>query len=319
MSSNPHLPVLDEAPSASPQRLDLKVGFACNNRCVFCVQGDKRDQIPPRSTAECRALLEEHRATSSGVVFTGGEASIRKDIVDIVAHAHGIGYEVIQLQTNGRRMAYVPFVEALVAAGLTEVSPALHGSTAAMHDALTRAPGAWAQCVRGIQNARRHGIPVITNTVVVQRNVTDLPALAELFVRLDVQQVQFAYVHPSGTAGELFDEVVPRFTDAMPHVRRALDIVSRAGIRGYAEAIPFCFMQGYEDFVVERHIPRTCVVDAPMVIADYTAYRWTEGKAKGPPCAQCSHVQVCEGPWHEYPNKYGWSEFVPRTDPPAPA
>ena len=295
------------------------MGFACNNRCTFCVQGDKRDEIPPRSTAECRAILEEHRATSDGVVFTGGEASIRNDLVELVGHARALGYQTIQLQTNGRRMAYVPFVEALIAAGLTEVSPALHGSTAALHDELTRSPGAFVQCVRGIVNARRFGLPVITNSVVVRRNLEDLPALATLLVGLGVQQVQFAYVHPSGTAEKNFRDVVPRFSEAMPHIHRALEIVRAAGRKAYAEAVPFCFMAGYDEFVVERHIPRTCVVDKPMVIEDYTAYRWTEGKAKGPPCAGCSHEQVCEGPWHEYPREYGWDEFVPRTDAPSPA
>ena len=35
----------------SVRRIDVKVGFQCNNRCRFCVQGDKRDECDDKSTA----------------------------------------------------------------------------------------------------------------------------------------------------------------------------------------------------------------------------------------------------------------------------
>lgn len=297
-------------------RLDLKVGFSCNNRCIFCVQGDKRHHIGDRTTDEVRAILDERRGAAEGVVFTGGEATIREDLVELVAHARALGYRTIQVQTNGRRLAYLPYARALVEAGATEFSPALHGSTPAIHDLLTRAKGAFRQVVQGIQNVKGLGVPVITNSVIVKQNVQDLPELARLLVRLGVDQLQLAFVHPAGTAEHNFADVVPRFTDALPFIRRALDIARAAGARAFTEAIPYCFMQGYEAHVVEGRIPDTCVVDAPMVIDDYTEYRWSEGKAHGEPCGRCTWARVCEGPWHEYPREYGWSEVVPRTDDP---
>ena len=300
----------------SGPRLDLKVGFSCNNRCIFCVQGDKREHIGDQPTDKLKAILEEHRAASAGVVFTGGEATLRSDIIELVAHARSLGYETIQLQTNGRRLSYLPFFRALVKAGATEVSPALHGSLPAIHDRLTRSPGAFGQVLQGIRNARQLGVPVITNSVVVRDNVRDLPRLAQLLAGLSVQQIQFAYVHPAGTAEQHFGQVVARFSEAMPFVRKALEVVRAAGIRGFTEAVPYCFMRGFEEHVVEGQIPDTCVVDGPMQIDDYTAYRWTEGKAKGPPCERCTFARVCEGPWNEYPREYGWDEFEPRADDP---
>ena len=32
------------------KRVDVKVGFSCNNYCKFCVQGDKRDRFEDKST-----------------------------------------------------------------------------------------------------------------------------------------------------------------------------------------------------------------------------------------------------------------------------
>lgn len=297
-------------------RLDLKVGFECNNLCTFCVQGDKRERILPRTADEMKAILREERKRTDEVVFTGGEPTVHKDLLHVIAYARALGYRLIQLQTNARRLSHEPYLDAAIKAGVNQVSPALHGSTAEIHDGLTRAPGSWRQTKKGIEAVRRRGMTVITNSVVTQQNMADLPALARLLVSLDVQQIQFAYVHPEGTALREFDTVVPRFTDAMPHLHEALDVVQAAGIRAFAEAVPYCFMHGHEHQVVEALIPATRVVDKPMIIEDYTAYRLTDGKAKGPQCARCTFNDICEGPWHEYPDGYGWDEFTPRSDDP---
>lgn len=297
-------------------RLDLKVGFDCNNLCTFCVQGDKRDRILPRTATEMKQILLDERKNTDEVVFTGGEPTMHKDLLHVIAYAKAAGYRVIQLQTNGRRLSHEPYLDAALKAGVNQISPAIHGSTAEIHDALTRAPGSFRQAIKGIENARRRGVMIITNSVVTQQNMEDLPALARLLVSLDVQQIQFAYVHPEGTALREFDTVVPRFPLAMPYLHEALDVVKASGITAFAEAVPYCFMKGYEMQVVEAVIPETRVHDKPMVIADYTAYRLAEGKAKGPQCASCSFNDYCEGPWREYPDGYGWDEFIPRTDDP---
>lgn len=297
-------------------RLDLKVGFACNNLCTFCVQGDKRVRIQPRSADEMKAILRDERKNTDEVVFTGGEPTVHKDLLHVIAYAKALRYRVIQLQTNGRRLSHEPYLAAAIQAGITQISPSLHGSTAEIHELQTRAPGSFRQTCKGIENARRRGVMVITNSVVTQQNLTDLPALARLLVRLDVQQIQFAYVHPEGTALREFHSVVPRFPLVKPYLHEALDIVEAAGITAFAEAVPYCHMHGHERHVVESVIPRTRIHDKPIVIADYTAYRLAEGKAKGPPCQHCSFEPYCEGPWHEYPDGYGWDEFVPRTDDP---
>ena len=113
----------------APPRLDLKVGFNCNNRCLFCVQGDKRDHVDDRTPEDIRSILEEHASTMSGVVFTGGEPTLRDDLVEHVRWAKELGFQRIQVQTNGRRVSYLPYMRALVEAGMSEISPALRGSS----------------------------------------------------------------------------------------------------------------------------------------------------------------------------------------------
>ena len=305
-----------EAPIAASKRLDLKLSFQCNNRCVFCVQGDKRDTEPCRTPENVRDLLAERRATCASVVFTGGEVTLREDLVAQVQHAKALGYRSIQIQTNGRRMSYAPYLEALIEAGATELAPALHGADAATHDALTQARGSFRQTVKGIRHAQRRGLPVVLNSVIVQSNVAQLPAMVRLFISLGVRQSQFAFVHALGTAEQLFDTVVPRYGDVMPYLREALLTGERAGMVMMAEAVPLCLMHGLERFVSEAYMPETTIIDSKLTIESYADWRHAEGKAHGPPCESCTWRLHCEGPWREYPAKFGWQAFRPRTDAP---
>ena len=75
------------APPVIPRRLDLKLGFSCNNRCLFCVQGDKRARLEDRSTEALIAELTDARPQCDEVVLTGGEVTIRKDLPAVVRAA----------------------------------------------------------------------------------------------------------------------------------------------------------------------------------------------------------------------------------------
>jgi MoaA/NifB/PqqE/SkfB family radical SAM enzyme len=297
---------------ARVSRADIKVGFRCNNHCAFCVQGDKRKHQPVRSLAQIRAdLLESQERGASAVVFTGGEPTIHEHILDAVRVARELGYVEVQMQTNGRRFAYPAFCRQAVEAGVTEFGLSLHGSTSELHDRSTEAPGSYEQTLRGIANLKRLGQRVITNSVVTSANYRDLPRLARLLVAAGVDQYQFAFVHVVGRAAENRSWLVPRKTDVRPHVHQGLDVGRRAGVVCMTEAIPYCFMAGYEEHVAERIIPAEVIFDADRKVEDYTRYRLEEGKLRGPRCPACAWFERCEGPWREYPELFGWDEFEP--------
>jgi MoaA/NifB/PqqE/SkfB family radical SAM enzyme len=294
----------------SERRLDLKVGFACNNRCLFCAQGDKRSTcgaLPPERLAE---ELMKGRRTAGALVLTGGEPTVHKQLLALVRLAKKLGYDPIQLQTNGRMLAYGKVLRALVDAGVTEVSPSLHGPDAATHEALTRAAGSFEQSLTGIRNVVALGIPIVTNSVVTRSNLASLPALIALLGDAGVKNAQLALVHPVGTAYERFDEVVPRLSELDAPLRAARQAARDRGMTLMTEAVPLCFLRGMEELAVEARIPLTTVADLEGRL-DYSTWRVHEGKAHGPPCEKCSARSRCEGPWREYPERHGWDEFRP--------
>ena len=70
-------------------------------------------------------------------------------------------------------------------------------------------------------------------------------------------------------------------------------------------AIPYCFMEGYEDYIGEKFIPETKIYDYKRVTDNFTQVRQKEGKSKGSLCRKCRYYRICEGPRREYPEKGG--------------
>ncbi len=292
------------------KRLDLKTGFKCNNNCRFCVQAHKKE-YGNRKTEELLSELKRAKATCDDVVFTGGEVTLREDLFELVSCAKKLGYKGIQLQSNVRMLCYRSFCKRLIKAGVNEFSPALHGYTAELHDDLTRAEGSFRQTTMAIENLRSLNQYIITNSVIVKPNYQYLPELAQLLINLGVNQYQLAFMHAVGNAWDNFDELMPRVTDTAPYVHKALQIGIDSGVNCMAEAMPFCHMKGYEKYCSEHFIPSTEIWDVNSRDEFFENTRKKEGKRKFPQCRRCKWNGVCEGPWKEYPDKFGDSEFQP--------
>lgn len=257
-------------------------------------------------------IEEEYDEWAEEIVFTGGEPTMHPDLVECVKHAKKTGYKFFHLQTNGRTLADEDFVAKLVDAGINIFNPALHWFKAETHDYLVGAEGAWKQVVEGIQNVRKYNVKISTNTVVTTYNYKELPKIALLFIKLWVNQFQYAFPHITGSAEVNKKKIVPRKTDVLPFIKRWLDLWKKHWIYCMTEAIPYCLMWGYEWAIAENYMPETTILDANNRLEDYTEYRLNDGKSKRQECKYCKFNNRCEGPWKEYPDLYGWDEFLPQ-------
>lgn len=290
---------------------DIKLGDTCNNHCKFCVRRKAGQQSLNKNTEEIKKNLQEARGECEGIVLTGGEPTIRRDLLELVSFAKRLGYKAIQVQTNGRMLAYKDFCQRLIQAGANGFGIAIHGHIPQAHDYLTSSKGSFYQSVKAIKNLKELSQPVVTNTVIVKSNYRHLPQIAQLLVDLGIRQFQFAFVHALGSAGDNFDSIVPRISMVMPYVKKGLDIGIEAGVRVMTEAIPYCLMDKYEDYIAERIIPSTKIYESSNEVIDFDKIRPTLAKAKCKDCEKCRFFYICEGTWREYPERFGWSEFKP--------
>jgi len=183
--------------SASGSQLWLHVLLAdrCNHSCQHCyqVQGLKgeltRDQI--------ESLLREFRAGGGFIVsFSGGEATLRDDLIPILGYAHELGLAAV-LYTNGFTMTEA-LASAIAACHVWRVEISLYSHHAAEHDALTRVSGSWAKTTQGVRLLRSKGVNVVLKFTPTALSTSTAEQLAVLARELDAH----LFVAELVTAGE---------------------------------------------------------------------------------------------------------------------
>ena len=155
---------------SAPYRMDLVLTYRCQNDCPHCYVGRPKD-FPEMSTEQWKRVID--RCWEIGIphlTFTGGEATLRPDLVELVQYAEDVGM-VTGLQTNGRRLRDRAFVDALLAAGLDHIQITLESHDPAIHDRMSGCPGAWEETVAGIKAVVAADIYMMTNTTMTTENV----------------------------------------------------------------------------------------------------------------------------------------------------
>lgn len=152
-------------------------------------------------------------------MFTNGEPTLNRHLPDAVAAAQDLGFTLIGLITNGRRLADRAYAEALLDAGLNEVTVSAHGPRAEVHDAITGRRGSFDQTRRALQNLqelrRSRSFTFHVNCTLVQRNLPHLPEMVAYVQGFGIDRLNFNVVEPRGTARRRFTEVQPRYVDVV--------------------------------------------------------------------------------------------------------
>lgn len=174
-------------PWAPPQTVFWDVTSACNLRCVHCYGTSETPAPGELSTSEALRVIEEMAACGvEAISFSGGEPLLRKDFIELAAHAGRQGFKSVGVATNGtlidERMA-----RRLQSTGI-DVQVSIDGDSAEIHDAQRGVPGAFAKALAGIGALREAGCPVSVCTSVTRLNVERIPAIIELMERLGVNR-----------------------------------------------------------------------------------------------------------------------------------
>ncbi len=176
-----------EVPPA-PYRMDLALTYRCNDDCPHCYNARPRN-YPELATKSWQAILD--RVWEIGiphVCFTGGEATLRQDLPDLIHHAEQRGL-VVGLLSNGRRLGTPGYAARLAEAGLDHVQITVESNRAEVHDRMVGAPGAWTQTTRGVSECLEAGLYVMTNTTLLQGNADHVLATIDFLADLGVPTI----------------------------------------------------------------------------------------------------------------------------------
>ncbi len=174
-------------PSA-PYRMDLAVTYRCNNDCAHCYNARERN-FPELTTEQWFKIMDQlWELGIPHIVFTGGEATLRNDLPELIAHAESNG-QITGLNTNARRLADEKYVQQLIDAGLDHVQITVESCDEQIHDQMMRSKGAFKQTIRGLKNALASPLYVMTNTTMLRTNVHKIPDTLDFLADLGVPTI----------------------------------------------------------------------------------------------------------------------------------
>lgn len=162
------------------QALDMELTERCDNACQHCYinlpQDDRAALQTELTTAEWKRILAE--AAALGVLsvrFTGGEPLLRADFAELYEFARRQGLKVT-IFTNGRNIT--PELVALFRRipPLEKIEITVYGMSAESYDAVSCAPGAFAQMRRGVDLLLEGGVPFLVKTVRLPQNQQEMEA-----------------------------------------------------------------------------------------------------------------------------------------------
>lgn len=156
-----------------PSVVSIEVTRRCSLNCSHCYNNlPMADMETARKELQyedyCRVLDELAEMGTLWLLFTGGEIFARRDFLDIYTYAKRKGF-IITLFTNGT------LITPKVADYLAEWPPfsieiTLYGRTKETYERLTRIPGSYERCIRGIELLKERGLPLTLKTVAVTVN-----------------------------------------------------------------------------------------------------------------------------------------------------
>ncbi len=155
----------------------VEVTWRCNLNCVHCCNNlpasDKEARSLELTVDEYRRLLDQMaEAGCLWLLFTGGEPFLRPDFLTIYREAKKRGF-LLTVFTNGTR------ITPAIADFLAEWPPfrieiTFHSLRQQIYEQVSRVPGSFKKCLRGIELLRQRHLPLALKTVAMSFNHHDI-------------------------------------------------------------------------------------------------------------------------------------------------
>jgi radical SAM protein with 4Fe4S-binding SPASM domain len=177
----------------APNRMDLSLTYRCNNNCPHCYLD--MPQTKELTIHEWKKVIVKlWRIGIPQLVFTGGECTLRPDLVALVKFSKKFVTGII---TNGTRIT-PELAWDLKDAELDWIQITLESHQKATHDKMQGRKGSWDETIKGILACIKAGIQTSINLTITQQNKKDLKGIIDLAKEYGVQIVSANAIINSG-------------------------------------------------------------------------------------------------------------------------
>jgi cyclic pyranopterin phosphate synthase len=287
--------------------LDIVLGYDCNLFCDYCtITAEMRQRALPAAKVAA-AIRDARRAGFEAVSFTGGEPTIRPDLLPLIELARAEGFTDIKVQSNGLLLAHGPNVDRLLAAGVTRWHVSIHTHEEAAYDTLVRREGSYPLMVAALEALVARGVALTADVILKRDTVPRLPGAMRWLHARGVRSVHLWFVSlTDGNAQNL--ESMPRMTDALPAMRDAFAFGREHGMEVKSLHVPRCLLAADAPHAYDPGADRVRVVTPEAI------FELKDSKLAGhryvPACDGCAFRAVCPGVRADYLARYGDAEFT---------
>ncbi len=302
------------------RQIEIQLGHMCNNRCVFCVSGQRtaRGEAGPMAVEPILQRIRQARELGHHkITLLGGEPTLQPGFLRIVQETVDLGFEEIVLFTNGAKTARPELVDAIVATGgrfTWRIS--IQGATRESHERTTRKPGSFGRIERTLANLQARGQRITVNMCVVRSNQDEVDQFAALLLPYGVSQLHLDMMRPLDAGERTEDELratIPRYTELAGPLRRM--------VAGFPDGfdvnvgnLPYCVAPDLAPWIHhDGERTDTVAIDGDDRLSEpwnkYLVKR--RDKAKPASCGACVLRGRCSGVFDTYARFYGTDELTP--------
>jgi len=303
----------------SNQGLLIMTGFSCNNNCIMCTTKPKEKDYKDRNTKEILGDLK--KGIGQGfreVEFTGGEPTIRKDILLLIKYAKDLGYKEIGISTNGRMLSYDNFTRDLVKNGLNRINFSLYGDNAKLHNAITRTPKSFRQTIQGIQNIQEFPeVIIVVNTVVSRLNHKSIAKIGNLLLSLEINSFNILDFIPDGYGKFFYKTLVVKMDDLSLALNNLETILDKFDTVTFFD-FPLCLFKpeirnnSHTVFITAkgRSAATKQIGYKPKRLSRQEGIYADIHKERIKICENCKFYKECGGIWKDYLDLYNSQEVT---------
>ena len=235
----------------------INVTSRCNQHCPYCfADADGRPNEtgandPPLSEISqwLDRLIELGEERKFNIHLSGGEPTVRRDLPEIVKLCTDKGFEYIQLNTNGRRLAQnAAYAKELKKAGLSTVFLQFDGTDDAVYEKLRGEP-LLAIKKTAIENCSTAALPVtLVPTILKDVNLSSVGGIVG-FMLENLHVVKGVHFQPASFFGRSpdernatgdFDERVTMFAVMEEIERQTNGMIRKCDLRPISTGHPLC-------------------------------------------------------------------------------
>jgi hypothetical protein len=202
---------------------NIDVTNRCNLKCEFCFANARAcgyiyeptfDEI----TSMLALLRNEQPVPCPAVQFSGGEPTMRDDLVDLIKKAKELGFNQVQMASNGIKLAQNPkLAQELRDAGLSTVYLHFDGVTKETNPLLEKTS------LPAIENCRKAGLGVVlVPTIINGKNTHEIGDIIR-FASKNVDIIRGINFQPVAFTGAAKEDDVLRERVTIPDITRSID------------------------------------------------------------------------------------------------